>query len=85
VAPLRRKPTGAFTPKTPWLLYAENPVAPLRRKRNGSYMPEIHSWEGGPVFWARQQGMAALQAAMDELAHVSGGEFVRGDLAVLMA
>lgn len=42
-------------------------------------------WEGGPVFWARQQGMAALQAAMDELAHVSGGEFVRGDLAVLMA
>ncbi|MFL9989725.1 hypothetical protein, partial [Paraburkholderia sediminicola] len=42
VAPLRRKSTGAFTPKTPWLLYAENPVAPLRRKRNGSYMPEIH-------------------------------------------
>jgi 3-hydroxyacyl-CoA dehydrogenase len=41
-------------------------------------------WEGGPVFWARQQGMAALQAAMDELAHVSGGGFVRGDLAVLM-
>jgi hypothetical protein len=43
VAPLRRKTTGAFTPKTPWLHYAGNPVAPLRRKRNGSYMPEIHT------------------------------------------
>jgi hypothetical protein len=42
VAPLRRKTTGAFTPKTPWLHYAGNPVAPLRRKRNGAYMPEIH-------------------------------------------
>jgi hypothetical protein len=43
VAPLRRKTTGAFTPKTPWLHYAGNPVAPLRRKRNGAYMPEIHT------------------------------------------
>jgi hypothetical protein len=43
VAPLRRKTTGAFTPKTPWLHYAGNPVAPLRRKRNGAYMPEIHN------------------------------------------
>ncbi|MFK4447129.1 hypothetical protein ABH944_007424, partial [Caballeronia udeis] len=32
-----------FTPKTPWLHYAGNPVAPLRRKRNGAYMPEIHT------------------------------------------
>jgi hypothetical protein len=44
VAPLRRKTTGAFTPKTPWLHYAGNPVAPLRRKRNGAYMPEIHMY-----------------------------------------
>jgi hypothetical protein len=43
VAPLRRKTTGAFTPKTPWLHYAGNPAAPLRRKRNGAYMPEIHT------------------------------------------
>jgi hypothetical protein len=43
VAPLRRKTTGAFTPKTPWLHYAGNPVAPIRRKRNGAYMPEIHT------------------------------------------
>jgi hypothetical protein len=43
VAPLRRKTTGAFTPETPWLHYAGNPVAPLRRKRNGAYMPEIHN------------------------------------------
>jgi hypothetical protein len=47
VAPLRRKTTGAFTPKTPWLHYAGNPVAPLRRKRNGAYMPEIHSGHVG--------------------------------------
>lgn len=41
-------------------------------------------WEGGPVFWARQQGMAALQEGMDELAGLSGGDFVRGELARLM-
>ncbi len=32
MAPLRRKSTGSFTPKTEWLLYAENRVAPFRRK-----------------------------------------------------
>ncbi len=29
-------------------------------------------WEGGPVFWARERGAAALQADLDELAAVSG-------------
>ncbi|OTP67689.1 hypothetical protein PAMC26510_30340 [Caballeronia sordidicola] len=32
MAPLRRKLTGAFTPKTPWRHYAENEMAPIRRK-----------------------------------------------------
>ncbi|MFK4449077.1 hypothetical protein ABH944_009122, partial [Caballeronia udeis] len=41
-----------FTPKTPWLHYAGNPVAPLRRKRNGAYMPEIHSY-----IWHREVGL----------------------------
>ncbi len=41
-------------------------------------------WEGGPVFWARQQGAAALQAGMDELARCSGSGFVRANLAVLL-
>jgi 3-hydroxyacyl-CoA dehydrogenase len=34
-------------------------------------------WEGGPVFWARQRGQAALQADLDELAAHSGPGFVR--------
>jgi 3-hydroxyacyl-CoA dehydrogenase len=41
-------------------------------------------WEGGPVFWARQQGAAALQAGIDELAACSGASFVRANLAVLL-
>jgi 3-hydroxyacyl-CoA dehydrogenase len=34
-------------------------------------------WEGGPVFWARQRGEAALQADIDVLAAQSGPGFVR--------
>jgi len=30
LAPIRRKRTGAITPKIDWLLYAENQAAPLR-------------------------------------------------------
>ncbi len=45
-------------------------------------------WEGGPVFWARQQDAAALQAGIDELAGCSGSGsgsgFVRANLAVLL-
>lgn len=41
-------------------------------------------WEGGPVFWARERGAAALQADLDELAALSGPGFVRGDVAVLL-
>ena len=37
-------------------------------------------WEGGPVFWARERGEAALRADLDWLAEVSGPGFVRGDL-----
>ncbi len=37
-------------------------------------------WQGGPVFWAREQGEAALRADLDWLASVSGPGFVRGDL-----
>jgi 3-hydroxyacyl-CoA dehydrogenase len=40
--------------------------------------------KGGPVFWARQCGTAALSAGLDELAGVSGAAFVRGNLGVLM-
>ncbi len=41
-------------------------------------------WEGGPVFWARERGEAALRADLDWLAQVSGPGFVRGDLRLLL-
>jgi len=41
-------------------------------------------WEGGPVFWARERGAAALQTDLDELAAQSGPGFVRGDVRHLL-
>jgi 3-hydroxyacyl-CoA dehydrogenase len=41
-------------------------------------------WQGGPLFWARQQDRAALQADMQELAHQSGWGFVLADLEPLL-
>ncbi|MYM33298.1 3-hydroxyacyl-CoA dehydrogenase [Duganella sp. FT94W] len=41
-------------------------------------------WEGGPVFWARERGRAALERDLDWLALVSGAGFVRGDAGVLL-
>ena len=41
-------------------------------------------WEGGPVFWARERGAAALQADLDMLAEVSGPGFIRGDVQYLL-
>ncbi len=37
-------------------------------------------WEGGPVFWARDRGAAALQGDMAWLAELCGPGFVAGDL-----
>lgn len=41
-------------------------------------------WEGGPVFWARDRGSAALQEDMGWLADLSGPGFVAGDLRYLL-
>ncbi|MDG5976874.1 3-hydroxyacyl-CoA dehydrogenase [Hydrogenophaga taeniospiralis CCUG 15921] len=41
-------------------------------------------WEGGPVFWARERGAAALQEDMLWLAQLSGPGFVTGDLRHLL-
>lgn len=41
-------------------------------------------WEGGPVFWARERGAAALQSGLDELAELSGPGYVRGDIKHLL-
>lgn len=37
-------------------------------------------WQGGPIFWARQQDHTTLQADMQELARQSGWGFVLADL-----
>ena len=42
-------------------------------------------WEGGPVFWARERGEAALRADLDWLAQCSGPGFVRGDIHHVLA
>lgn len=41
--------------------------------------------EGGPVYWARQRGEAALGADLDWLQQVSGPGFVRGDMRHVLA
>jgi 3-hydroxyacyl-CoA dehydrogenase len=41
-------------------------------------------WEGGPVFWARQQHLAQLAQDLQRLAHESGHGFVLADLSVLL-
>ena len=41
-------------------------------------------WEGGPVFWARERGLTALQADLSELAALCGPGFIRGDVQYLL-
>jgi 3-hydroxyacyl-CoA dehydrogenase len=41
-------------------------------------------WEGGPVFWARQQDRAALEQDMKTLAQQSGTGFVLAELSALL-
>jgi 3-hydroxyacyl-CoA dehydrogenase len=41
-------------------------------------------WEGGPVFWARQQDRATLEQDLDGVAESSGACFVRGDMRPLL-
>ena len=41
-------------------------------------------WEGGPVFWARQQDRTQLEADLSTLAREVGHGFVRGDLDSLL-
>jgi 3-hydroxyacyl-CoA dehydrogenase len=49
---------------------------------NGYGFPK---WEGGPVFWARDRGAAALDGDLDWLATLSGPGFIRGDVRRLLA
>ncbi|MFZ3129090.1 MAG: 3-hydroxyacyl-CoA dehydrogenase NAD-binding domain-containing protein, partial [Rhodoferax sp.] len=41
-------------------------------------------WEGGPVFWARQQDRATLERDLQALAQAAGHGFALGDLSVLL-
>lgn len=40
-------------------------------------------FRGGPAMWVRQQDDAALEHALDALAHATGSGFIRGDLTLL--
>lgn len=42
-------------------------------------------FRGGPVMWVRQQDDAVLQQSLDQLAHLTGPGFRRGDLSLLKA
>jgi 3-hydroxyacyl-CoA dehydrogenase len=42
-------------------------------------------WEGGPVFWARQQDRAQLESDLQKIAEESGYGFQRADLSPLLA
>ncbi|HQQ69360.1 MAG TPA: 3-hydroxyacyl-CoA dehydrogenase NAD-binding domain-containing protein [Alicycliphilus sp.] len=42
-------------------------------------------WEGGPVFWARQQERAQLEADLQRLAQEAGFGFTLGDLSPLLS
>jgi 3-hydroxyacyl-CoA dehydrogenase len=42
-------------------------------------------WEGGPVFWARQQDRVRLEADMEQLAAAAGYGFVVADLTSLLS
>ena len=42
-------------------------------------------WEGGPVFWARRQERALLEADLRELAREAGFGFVPAELGTLLA
>jgi 3-hydroxyacyl-CoA dehydrogenase len=41
-------------------------------------------WEGGPVFWARQQERAGLENDLQTLARETGHGFVLADLSILL-
>ena len=41
-------------------------------------------WEGGPVFWARQQDRAELDSDLQRLAEAAGHGAVRADLGPLL-
>ena len=42
-------------------------------------------WQGGPVFWARQQDASQLALDLQVLVHAAGHGFALGDIAQLAA
>jgi 3-hydroxyacyl-CoA dehydrogenase len=41
-------------------------------------------WEGGPVFWARQQEQTSLDQGLQDLAREAGHGFVPADMSALL-
>ncbi|MEO8117946.1 MAG: 3-hydroxyacyl-CoA dehydrogenase NAD-binding domain-containing protein [Rhodoferax sp.] len=84
---ITRRPLGASEIQRRALLAMVNEAALLLAEGVASQASDIDvvlvqgygfpRWEGGPLFWARQQDRAALEQDLDRLAEVSGAGFVR--------
>ncbi|MDO8775869.1 MAG: 3-hydroxyacyl-CoA dehydrogenase NAD-binding domain-containing protein, partial [Burkholderiaceae bacterium] len=91
---LTRRPLGATEIQRRALLAMVNEAALLLAEGVVSRASDIDMvlvqgygfprWEGGPVFWARQQDRAALERDLQALAREAGHGFVLADLSVLL-
>ena len=72
---------GAFPPQLGHALVAQQPDDIDVVLALGYGFPR---WEGGPVFWARRQDLAVLQADLQQLAALSGHGFAVADLSPLL-
>ena len=70
-----------------WILALSLPQAtPLEAVEGGFVLGYggFPRWEGGPVFWARQQNRTLLKENLQALAREAGAGFVLADLSVLL-
>lgn len=91
---LTRQPLSAAQIQRRALLAMVNEAALLLREGVASRASDIDvvlvqgygfpRWEGGPVFWARQQARAVLEQDLQVLAREAGHGFVVADLSVLL-
>ena len=91
---LARQPLSAAQIQRRAMLAMVNEAALLLREGVASRASDIDvvlvqgygfpRWEGGPVFWARQQERAALENDMQTLASEAGHGFVLADLSILL-
>jgi 3-hydroxyacyl-CoA dehydrogenase len=92
---ITRRPLGACEIQRRALLAMVNEAALLLAQGVASRASDIDvalvqgygfpRWEGGPVFWARQQDAATLEQELQALAREAGHGFVSADLSILLA